>query len=57
MGSLGWSGFRGKSALWVSTGFWREYHAAQAVKLAIVDAAFAAGSMQCAGGFNAAVSA
>ena len=42
MGSLGWSGTRGKSVLWVSAGFWREYHAAQAVKLAIVDAAFAA---------------
>jgi AraC-like DNA-binding protein len=42
MGSLGWNGTRGKSALWVSAGFWREYHAAQAVKLAIIDAAFAA---------------
>jgi AraC-like DNA-binding protein len=39
-GSLGWSGARGKSALWVSAEFWREYHAAQAVKLAIIDAAF-----------------
>ena len=44
MQSLGWTGVRGKSALWVSDGFWREYHAAQAVKLAIIDAAFAAGS-------------
>jgi AraC-like DNA-binding protein len=44
MGSLGWSGARGKSALWVSAGFWREYHAAQAVKLAIIDAAVAAAS-------------
>jgi hypothetical protein len=42
MGSLGWSGARGKSALWVSAGFWREYHAAQAVKLAVIDAAFEA---------------
>ena len=42
MGSLGWSGTRGKSALWVSHAFWRDYHAAQAVKLAVVDAAFAA---------------
>jgi len=42
MGSLGWSGFPGKSALWVSAEFWREYHAAQAVKLAIIDAAFEA---------------
>jgi AraC-like DNA-binding protein len=41
MGSLGWSGTRGKSALWVSNGFWREYHVAQAVKLSIIDAAFA----------------
>jgi hypothetical protein len=42
MGSLGWSGTRGKSALWVSAEFWRYYHAAQAVKLATFDAAFAA---------------
>jgi hypothetical protein len=45
MGSLGWSGPRGKSPLWVSADFRREYHAAQAVKLAIIDAAFEA----CAG--------
>jgi hypothetical protein len=31
MGSLGWCGTRGKSLLWVSAGFKREYHAAQAV--------------------------
>ena len=42
MGSLGWSGARGKSLLWVSTDFRREYHSAQAVKLAIVDSAFEA---------------
>lgn len=42
MGSLGWSAARGKSPLWVSVEFWREYHAAQAVKLAIIDAAFEA---------------
>jgi hypothetical protein len=42
MGSLGWSGLRGKSPLWVSADFRREYHAAQAVKLAIIDAAFEA---------------
>ncbi|WP_249780416.1 hypothetical protein [Bradyrhizobium sp. dw_411] len=42
MGSLGWSGQRGKSPLWVSADFRREYHAAQAVKLAIIDAAYAA---------------
>jgi hypothetical protein len=49
MGSLGWSGARGKSPLWVSAGFRREYHAAQAVKLAIVDAAFEACFRQDAG--------
>ena len=42
LGSLGWSGPRGRSPLWVSAGFRREYHAAQAVKLAIIDAAFEA---------------
>jgi hypothetical protein len=42
MGSLGWSGPRGKSRLWVSADFRREYHSAQAAKLAIIDAAFAA---------------
>jgi hypothetical protein len=46
MGSLGWSGPRGKSPLWVSAGFRREYHAAQAVKLAIIDAAFEACTMR-----------
>ena len=40
MGSLGWVGARGRSRLWVSKGFRREYHKAQAVKLAIIDAAF-----------------
>lgn len=42
MGSLGWSGTRGRSPLWLSAEFRREYHAAQAVKLAIIDAAFEA---------------
>lgn len=42
MGSLGWSGPRGKSPMWVAADFRREYHAAQAVKLAIIDAAFGA---------------
>ena len=42
MGSIGWSGTRGRSPLWISDGFRREYHAAQAVKLAIIDAAFEA---------------
>lgn len=48
MGSLGWSGVRGKSALWVSAEFWREYHAAQAVKLAIIEQAFEACRPYCA---------
>ena len=39
MGSLGWFGARGRSRLWVSQGFRREYHTAQAVKLAVIDAA------------------
>ena len=42
MGSLGWSGRRGRSALWLSADFRREYHTAQAAKLAIIDAAFEA---------------
>jgi hypothetical protein len=42
MGSLGWSGARGKSRLWVSEDFRRQYLSAQAVKLAIIDAAFEA---------------
>jgi hypothetical protein len=42
MGSLGWSGARGQSALWVSAEFRRAYHAAQAEKLSIIDAAVAA---------------
>jgi hypothetical protein len=42
MGSLGWSGARGKSPLWVSEDFRRQYLSAQAVKLAIIDAAFEA---------------
>jgi hypothetical protein len=39
MGSLGWVGARGRSRLWVSRGFRREYHTAQAIKLAVIDAA------------------
>jgi hypothetical protein len=42
MGRLGWSGARGKSPLWVSADFRQEYLSAQAVKLAIIDAAFTA---------------
>ncbi|HYH20031.1 MAG TPA: hypothetical protein VD995_15570 [Azospirillum sp.] len=41
LGSLGWMGRRGRSPLWISLGFRREYAQAQAAKLAIVDTAFA----------------
>jgi hypothetical protein len=40
LGSIGWQGKRGQSVMWVSAGFRREYAMAQAVKLAIIDAAF-----------------
>ncbi len=40
MGSIGWEGKRGRSVMWVSDGFRREYARAQAVKLAIIDDAF-----------------
>jgi hypothetical protein len=40
LGSLGWSGERGGSPMWVSMSFVREYHAQQAAKLAIIDGAF-----------------
>lgn len=40
MGSLGWLGERGKSTMWVSAGFVRDYHAQQSAKLAIVESAF-----------------
>jgi hypothetical protein len=40
LGSIGWQGKRGESVMWVSAGFRREYEVAQAVKLAIIDAAF-----------------
>lgn len=39
MGSMGWSGARGESPMWVSAGFVREMLEAQAVKLAEIDAA------------------
>ena len=41
LGSIGWQGKRGESLMWVSSGFRQEYAMAQAVKLAIIDAAFA----------------
>lgn len=37
LGSLGWDGRRGHSAMWVSRGFREEYAAAQAIKLSIFD--------------------
>lgn len=40
MGSIGWEGKRGQSVMWVSKEFRMEYAMAQAVKLAIIDAAF-----------------
>lgn len=40
LGSIGWHGKRGQSVMWMSAGFRREYVTAQAVKLAIIDAAF-----------------
>lgn len=52
LGSLGWSGARGRSPLWVSAGFRHEYHAAQALKLAIIDAAFEARVAPAEGGRN-----
>jgi hypothetical protein len=42
MGSIGWEGKRGNSVMWVSKEFRAEYAMAQAVKLAIIDAAFEA---------------
>ena len=42
LGSVGWLGQRGHSVMWVSNSFYQEYMSAQAVKLAIIDAAFAA---------------
>ncbi|MET3581446.1 hypothetical protein ABID19_004497 [Mesorhizobium robiniae] len=38
--SIGWLGQRGHSVMWVSNHFYQEYMTAQAVKLAIIDAAF-----------------
>ena len=42
LGSVGWLGQRGHSVMWVSNSFYQEYMTAQAVKLAIIDAAFTA---------------
>ena len=40
MGSLGWSGERCNSRMWVSAAFLGEYYAQQSAKLAIIDRAF-----------------
>jgi len=48
LGSVGWLGQRGHSVMWISNEFYGEYLAAQAVKLAIIDAAFAATATQAA---------
>ena len=50
LGSIGWQGRRGRSVMWVSSGFRHEYATAQAVKLAIIDAAFDARFGPQAGG-------
>lgn len=42
LGSVGWLGQRGHSVMWISNSFYQEYMSAQAVKLAIIDSAFAA---------------
>lgn len=42
LGSIGWRGKRGSSVMWVSRGFLAEIAAAQAAKLAVIDAAYEA---------------
>ncbi|BCM21402.1 hypothetical protein MJ8_51950 [Mesorhizobium sp. J8] len=49
LGSVGWLGRRGHSVMWISKKFYGEYVTAQAVKLAIIDAAFAASMTQATG--------
>lgn len=39
IGSIGWGGKRGRSVMWISREFLREYHTTQAYKLSIIDAA------------------
>ncbi len=46
IGGIGWSGRRGYSRLWLSHGFYTEYAMAQARKLVIARAAFAAAEAQ-----------
>ncbi|WP_342778149.1 hypothetical protein [Mesorhizobium norvegicum] len=50
LGSVGWLGQRGHSVMWVSGDFYQEYMTAQAVKLAIIDAAFETGLPPAAAG-------
>lgn len=40
LGSIGWSGKRSQSAMWISRSFFNEIVEAQAIKLAVIDAAF-----------------
>lgn len=40
IGGLGWTGRRGHSRIWISSGFYAEYAEAQARKLLIIDKAF-----------------
>lgn len=40
IGGIGWSGRRGRSPMWISAEFYREYARAQAQKLIILDKAF-----------------
>ncbi len=40
IGGIGWSGRKGRSALWISQGFYEEYARMQARKLLILDDAF-----------------
>lgn len=42
MGSLGWTGRRGRSPIWISQAFVDEYRVAQAAKLAVLEIAFTA---------------
>eukprot|EP01032_Pedospumella_encystans_P034256 gene34256-38719_t len=46
IGSIGWEGNRGRSVMWISQEFLREYHTTQAYKLSIIDAACLAAGKQ-----------
>lgn len=41
IGGIGWTGWRGRSPIWISCGFYEEYASAHARKLIILDAALA----------------